>query len=83
MAFILKLGLQLHSVLIEHKQECLKSLRWTITALSFICMFILPVRGPSIYGQLKSTNNHPPQVRNLLLLSAKFSNAFVYAHAAF
>ena len=38
---------------------------------------------PSIYGQLKNTNNHPPRVKNLLLLSAKFCNAFVYAHAAF
>lgn len=55
---MLKLGLQLYtyiyicvcinvySVLIEHKQVCLKSLRWTLTALHFICMFILPVRGP-------------------------------------
>lgn len=38
---------------------------------------------PSIYGQLKNTNNHLPPVKNLLLLSAKFCNAFVYAHAAF
>lgn len=46
--FMLKLGLQLYiySILIEHKQECLKSLRWTTTALHSICMFILPVRGP-------------------------------------
>ena len=52
--FMLSLGPQLHtgiriyiySVLIEHKQECLKSLYWTATALLFICMFILPVRGP-------------------------------------
>lgn len=36
----------IHSLLIEHKQECLKSLRWTTTALHSICMFILPVRGP-------------------------------------
>lgn len=45
---MLKLGLQLYiySILIEHKQECLKSLRWTTTALHLICMFILPVRGP-------------------------------------
>lgn len=38
---------------------------------------------PSIYGQLKNTNNHPPRVKNLLLLSANFCDAFVYAHAAF
>ena len=44
--FMLKPGLQSYSILIEHKQECLKSLRWTTTALHFICMFILPVRGP-------------------------------------
>lgn len=38
---------------------------------------------PSIYGQLRNTNNHPPPVKNRLLLSAKFCNVFVYAHAAF
>lgn len=45
---MLKPGLQLYlnSILIEHKQEFLKSLRWTATAPHFICMFILPVRGP-------------------------------------
>lgn len=37
---------------------------------------------PSIYGQLKNTNNHPPPVKNLLLSSAKFCDVFVYAHAA-
>lgn len=36
----------IYSILIEHKQECLKSPHWTMTALHFICMFILPVRGP-------------------------------------
>lgn len=34
-----------YSILIEHKQECWKSLCWTVTPLHFICMFILPVRG--------------------------------------
>lgn len=43
-----------------------------LAALCFISVFILPVRGPSIYGQLRSTNNHSPQVKNLLLLSATF-----------
>lgn len=38
---------------------------------------------PSIYGQLKNTNNHPPRVKNLLLLSEKFCSAFVHAQAAF
>lgn len=38
---------------------------------------------PSIYGQLKNTNNHPPRVKNLLLLSAEFCNAFVYTLVAF
>lgn len=72
-----------HCMLIEHKQECLKSLHWTTAALHLICVFILPARGPTIYGQLKNTNNHPPPVKNRLLLSEKFCNAFVYAHAAF
>lgn len=72
-----------YCMLIEHKQECLKSLHWTTAALHLICVFILPARGPSIYGQLKNTNNHPPPVKNRLLLSEKFCNAFVYAHAAF
>lgn len=44
--FMHKLGLQLRSILIEHKQRCLKSLHWTMTALHSIGMFILPVRGP-------------------------------------
>lgn len=44
--FMHKLGLQLCSILIEHKQRCLKSLHWTMTALHSIGMFILPVRGP-------------------------------------
>lgn len=38
---------------------------------------------PSIYGQVKNTNNHPPRVKNLLLLSKKFRSAFVHAQAAF
>lgn len=38
---------------------------------------------PSIYGQVKNTNNHPPRVKNLLLLSKKFCSAFVHAEAAF
>lgn len=72
-----------HCMLIERKQECLKSLHWTTAALHLICVFILPARGPTIYGQLRNTNNHPPPVKNRLLLSEKFCNAFVYAHAAF
>lgn len=35
-----------YSILIEHKQECWKSLCWTVTPLHFICVFILPARGP-------------------------------------
>lgn len=35
-----------YSIMIEHKQECWKSPCWTVTPLHFICMFILPVRGP-------------------------------------
>lgn len=37
----------------------------------------------STYEQLKNTNNHPPQAKNLLLLSARFCSAFVNGHAAF
>lgn len=59
-----------------------------ITPLDYVCPpFHLNVytscEGPSIYGQLRSTNNHSLQVKNLLLLSAKFCSAFVYAHPAF
>lgn len=36
----------IYSILIERKQACLKSLCWTTTALHFICVFILPPRGP-------------------------------------
>jgi len=43
---VLNSSLQLHPILIEHKQECLKSFLWTTATLHFICMFILPVRGP-------------------------------------
>lgn len=39
--------------------------------------------GPSIYGWRKNTNNHPPEVKNQLLLCAKFCSAIVYSHAAF
>lgn len=73
----------IYSVLIEHKQECLKSLHWTTTALHFICMFILPVRGPLFMDNWRTQIIIPLEWKNLLLLSAKFCNAFVYAHTAF
>lgn len=42
--FMLRLGLQLYiyPVLIEHKQECLKSLRWTTApSTSSVCLYFL------------------------------------------
>lgn len=53
------------SMLIEHKQECLK---WRPPSTSPVCLYFLRER-PSIYGQPESTNNPPPPVKNRPLLS--------------
>lgn len=58
----------MRSMLIEHKQDCLK---WRPPSNSPVCLYFLRER-PSIYGQPENTNNPPPPVKNRPLLSQSF-----------